>query len=170
MYKSLVSGDEFLAQGLKLKLHQRCSAGIRIWLSAVLPHWLNQSFIFEPCLIHRVMLEWKTCSLRGCLNTFGNTVYILVFHYEGWWSFSEGCNWPLLTSVTCFALRKWQRLKWPHCRNPLTVVFLHQSWREPTNNTPSSPSSTETYYRKTITSFRRQPHWSTWRYICCKLH
>ncbi len=29
MYKSLVFGDTFLAQGLHLKSHQRCSAGIR---------------------------------------------------------------------------------------------------------------------------------------------
>ncbi len=34
MYKSLVFDDEFLAQGLHLKSHQRCSAGIRTWLSA----------------------------------------------------------------------------------------------------------------------------------------
>ncbi len=32
MYKSLVFGDEVLAQGLHLKSHQRCSAGIRTWL------------------------------------------------------------------------------------------------------------------------------------------
>ncbi len=31
---SLVFGDEFLAQGLHLKSHQMCSAGIRICLSA----------------------------------------------------------------------------------------------------------------------------------------
>ncbi len=31
---SLVFGDEFLAQGLHLKSHQRCSAGIRTCLSA----------------------------------------------------------------------------------------------------------------------------------------
>ncbi len=34
MYKSLVFDDEFLAQGLHLKSHQRCSAGIGTWLSA----------------------------------------------------------------------------------------------------------------------------------------
>ncbi len=34
MYKSLVFGDEFLAQGLHVKSYQRCSAGIRTWLSA----------------------------------------------------------------------------------------------------------------------------------------
>ncbi len=34
MYKSLVFGDEVLTQGLHLKSHQRCSAGIRTWLSA----------------------------------------------------------------------------------------------------------------------------------------
>ncbi len=34
MYKSLVFGDEFLAQGLHLQSHQRCSIGIRTWLSA----------------------------------------------------------------------------------------------------------------------------------------
>ncbi len=33
MYMSLVFGDEFLAQGLHLKSHQGCSAGIRTWLS-----------------------------------------------------------------------------------------------------------------------------------------
>ncbi len=32
MYKSLVFGDEFLAHGLHLKSHERCSAGIRTWL------------------------------------------------------------------------------------------------------------------------------------------
>ncbi len=32
MYKSLMFGDEFLAQGLHVKSHQRCSAGIRTWL------------------------------------------------------------------------------------------------------------------------------------------
>ncbi len=30
----LVFGDEFLAQGLHLKSHQRCSAGIRTWFYA----------------------------------------------------------------------------------------------------------------------------------------
>ncbi len=34
MYKSLVFGDEFLAQGLLVKSHQRCSAGVRTLLSA----------------------------------------------------------------------------------------------------------------------------------------
>ncbi len=34
MYKSLVFGDEFLAQGLHLESHQKCSAGIRTGLSA----------------------------------------------------------------------------------------------------------------------------------------
>ncbi len=36
MYKLLVFGDEFLAQGLHLKSHQRCLAGIRTW-SKLLP-------------------------------------------------------------------------------------------------------------------------------------
>ncbi len=34
MYKSLVFGDEFLAQGLHLQSHQRCSAVIRTWFYA----------------------------------------------------------------------------------------------------------------------------------------
>ncbi len=34
MYKSLVFGDDFLAQGLRLKSHQKCSAMIKTWLSA----------------------------------------------------------------------------------------------------------------------------------------
>ncbi len=62
MYKSLVFGDTFLAQGLHLKSHQKCSAGIRTWLSADQSSsstLTESSFIFEPCLIHRgtVMLE-----------------------------------------------------------------------------------------------------------------
>ncbi len=81
MYKSMVLGDVlkcmkwlypyvqivgvwwlFLAQGLHLKSHQRCSAGIRTWLSADQSSsstLTESSFLFDPCLIHRdtVMLE-----------------------------------------------------------------------------------------------------------------
>ncbi len=49
-------GDEFLAQGLYLKSHQKCSAGIRTWLSAdesSSSTLTESSFIFGPCLIHR---------------------------------------------------------------------------------------------------------------------
>ncbi len=58
----MVFSDEFLPQGLHLKSHQRCSAGIRTWLSAdqLSSSTLTESsFIFDPCLIHRdiVMLE-----------------------------------------------------------------------------------------------------------------
>ncbi len=56
MYKSLVFGDEFLAQGLHLKSHQRCSAGIRTWLSADQSSsstLTESSFLFDPCFIHR---------------------------------------------------------------------------------------------------------------------
>ncbi len=55
-----VIGDEFLAQGLYLKSHQRCSAGIRTCLSADQSSsstLTESSFLFDPCLIHRVMLE-----------------------------------------------------------------------------------------------------------------
>ncbi len=59
---SLVFGDEFLAQGLHLKSHQRCSAGIRTCLSADQSSsstLTESSFLFDPCLINRgtVMLE-----------------------------------------------------------------------------------------------------------------
>ncbi len=59
--KSLVLGDE-LAQGLHLKSHQRCSAGIWTCLSADQSSsstLTESSFLFYPCLIHRdtVMLE-----------------------------------------------------------------------------------------------------------------
>ncbi len=56
MYKSLVFGDESLAHGLHLKSHQRCSAGIRTWLSAdqSSSSTLTQSsFLFDSCFIHR---------------------------------------------------------------------------------------------------------------------
>ncbi len=55
---SLVFVDEFLAQGLHLKSHQRCSAGIRADQSSS-STLTESSFLFDPCLIHRdtVMLE-----------------------------------------------------------------------------------------------------------------
>ncbi len=51
-----------LAQGLHLKSHQKCSAGIRTWFSADQSSsstLTESSFLFDPCLIHRgtVMLE-----------------------------------------------------------------------------------------------------------------
>ncbi len=55
---SLVFGDEFLAQCLHLKSHQRCSAGIRTWLSAdqSSSSTLTESaFLFDPCLIPAVL-------------------------------------------------------------------------------------------------------------------
>ncbi len=62
MYKSLVFGDTFLAQGLHLKSHQRCSDWIRTCLSADQSSYstlTESSFLFDPCLIHEgaVMLE-----------------------------------------------------------------------------------------------------------------
>ncbi len=62
IYKLLVFGDEFLAQCLHLNSHQRCSAGIRTWLSADQSSsstLTESSFIFDSCLIHRgtVMIE-----------------------------------------------------------------------------------------------------------------
>ncbi len=62
MYTLLVFDDEFLTQGLDLKSHQKCSAGIRTWLSADQSSsstLTESSFLFDPCLIHRdtVMLE-----------------------------------------------------------------------------------------------------------------
>ncbi len=64
MYKSLVFGDEYLAQALHLKSHQKCSAGIRTCLSvdqSSSSTLTESSFVFDPCLIHRgtVMLEEK---------------------------------------------------------------------------------------------------------------
>ncbi len=53
--KSLVFNDEFLARGLHLKSHQRCSAGIRTCLSADQSSsstLTESSFLIDPCLIH----------------------------------------------------------------------------------------------------------------------
>ncbi len=55
-HMSLVFGDEFLVQGLHLKSHKRCSAGIKTWLSAdqLSSSTLTvSSFLFDPCLIYR---------------------------------------------------------------------------------------------------------------------
>ncbi len=61
-------GDTFLAQGLHLKSHQRCSAGFRTWLSADQSSsstLTESSFLFDPCLIHRghyhVRIEKRSC-------------------------------------------------------------------------------------------------------------
>ncbi len=56
MHKSFMFGEEFLAQGLHIKSHQRCSAGIRTWLSADQSSsstLTESSFLFDSCLIHR---------------------------------------------------------------------------------------------------------------------
>ncbi len=56
---SLVFGDEFLAQGLHLKSHQKCSDEIRTWLSADQSSsspLTESSFLFDPCLIHRCII------------------------------------------------------------------------------------------------------------------
>ncbi len=53
--KSLVFSDQFLAQGLHLKSHQKCSAGIRTWLSADQSSsstLTESSFIFYPWHCH----------------------------------------------------------------------------------------------------------------------
>ncbi len=58
-YKSLVCGDEVLSQGLHLKSHQRCSAENRTWFSADQSSsstLTESSFLFDPCLIHRVIV------------------------------------------------------------------------------------------------------------------
>ncbi len=62
MYKSLVFGDEFVAQGLYLKSHQKCSAAIRTWLSADKSSsstLTESSFRFDTCLIHRVTVMFE---------------------------------------------------------------------------------------------------------------
>ncbi len=51
---SLVFGDEYLAQGLHLKSHQKCSAGIGTWLSTDQSNsstLTDLSFLFDPWLI-----------------------------------------------------------------------------------------------------------------------
>ncbi len=53
-HMSLAFGDEFLAQGLHLKSHQKCSAGIGIWLSTDQSNsstLTDSSFLFDPWLI-----------------------------------------------------------------------------------------------------------------------
>ncbi len=62
-YKSLVFGDEFLAQGLHLKSLQRCSAGIRTWLSL-------RFVLMEMTKVVKPFIR------RGWPNTFGNILYI----------------------------------------------------------------------------------------------
>ncbi len=56
----LVFGDEFLAQGLHLKSHQRCSAWIRTWLSADQSSsstLTESSFICDPTKVVNLSLE-----------------------------------------------------------------------------------------------------------------
>ncbi len=83
MNKSLVFGDEFW---LKVCIYSH-TRGVKLGLglgfmqtSQVLPHWLNQSFIFEPCLIHRdiVMLEEKRVQTVAIILEAHN---FLEYHY-----------------------------------------------------------------------------------------
>ncbi len=58
---SLVFGDEFLAQGLDLKSHQRCSAGTRTCLSADQSSsstLTESSFIFDHFQIYFVAFTY----------------------------------------------------------------------------------------------------------------
>ncbi len=76
-------GDEFLAQGLHLKSHQKCSAGIRTCLSADQSSsstLTESSFLFDPCLIHRdtVMLEYKRVQTDAIKLETHNS---LEYHY-----------------------------------------------------------------------------------------
>ncbi len=105
MYKSLVFGDEFLAQGLHLKSHQRCSAAFCRPVKFFHTDWIIISLWFLPytqrhCHVriekHPVQtvaikleahnsLEYhymeitkvvKPSIRRGWPNTFGNVVYV----------------------------------------------------------------------------------------------
>ncbi len=72
MYKSLVFGDEFLAQGLHLKSQQRSSAGIRTWLYA------KKSYVmayFILCLCYGFMQTRTNKKRRGKKNILGNPQY-----------------------------------------------------------------------------------------------
>ncbi len=81
MYKSLVFSDGFLSQGLHLKSHQKCSAGIRTCLSADQSSsstLTESSFLFDPCLIHRdthVRIE------KGPVQTVAIKLDSLEYHY-----------------------------------------------------------------------------------------
>ncbi len=67
MHMSLVFGDEFLAQGLHLKSHLKCSAGIRTWLSADLFPYVNKG---------------KPISSRLILKSSYIYINILFFFYK----------------------------------------------------------------------------------------
>ncbi len=87
MYKSLVFGDEFLAHGLHLKSHQRCSAGIRTCLSADQSSsstLTESSFLFDPCLIHRDTVMTHVRIEKGPVQTVAIKLaahHSLQYHY-----------------------------------------------------------------------------------------
>ncbi len=59
MYKSLVFGDEFLAQGLRLNSHRSVQLGLGLGFlqtSQVLPHWLNHNFYLIFALYTETLL------------------------------------------------------------------------------------------------------------------
>ncbi len=84
MYKSLVFGDEFLAQGLHLKSHQRCSAGIGTWLSA---EQSSSSTLTESSFIRSLPYTQRHCHVRikkGPVQTFALKLEAhssLEYHY-----------------------------------------------------------------------------------------
>ncbi len=73
MYKSLVFGDEFLAQGLHLKSQQRSSAGIRTWLYA------KKSYVMAYFMLCYGFMQTRTNKKRG-KKTFWVTLNIVEAH------------------------------------------------------------------------------------------
>ncbi len=73
MYKSLVFGDEFLAQGLLVKSHQRCSAGIRTLLSAKHLHF---------CVVRKK--EHRTCLERHEGELMMADIFSLTIPLKPW--------------------------------------------------------------------------------------
>ncbi len=75
MHMSLVFGDEFLAQGLHLKSHLKCSAGIRTWLSADQFPYVNKGKPISSQLILKYSYLYKYF-----FYFFTNPRFVLLIH------------------------------------------------------------------------------------------
>ncbi len=124
MYKSLVFGDEFLAQGLHLKSHQRCSAGIRTWLSAdqsFLPYRSADVFLFFLCFFihHLYFLSLGSAVLAlssiSCLDTPLTVNWLQV-------CFGTRLR---LSLIKCFWKTAYPAFNWGICICELKKFFLH---------------------------------------------
>ncbi len=84
-----VIGVSFLAQGLHLKSHQRCSVGIRTWLSADQSSsstLTESSFLFDNCVYIYIYI-WRAL-FQNAINAKKKKKTSSSCHFAVYWTYS----------------------------------------------------------------------------------